>query len=138
VLGLPYHDHIQLPQCLHLIPSLARFKLWTANPQIVIDLFAALADIPSLLANLHTPAIRFMTSSLRASFCDSPIVSDSSWRTLLRVLSTRRLALHIFPATESLPLDVIAAFRELAAGGLQIHIGDENNNLIDTASEEEI
>jgi hypothetical protein len=108
------------------------------KPADCVDLFAALADIPSLLPNLHTPAIRFMTSSLRASFCDAPIVSDSSWRTLLRVLSTRRLVLHIFPATESLPLDDIAAFRELAAGGLQIHIGDEKNNLIDTASEEEI
>jgi hypothetical protein len=48
----------------------------------------------------------------------------------------RRIQLEIKPVA-SPPADVLAALRELAAGGLQIYIGNDKQNFIDSPSEKE-
>jgi hypothetical protein len=128
-LGLPYNlpDPIQPHISLHLIPSLVRLKLH-APMQSVADFFAALAEAPSLLPNLHTLTIDSMA-------LDSPSISASSWRTLLRVLSARRIQIRITSVTEP-PVDVLAALRELAVDGPQIYVGNTERNFVDSLSGE--
>jgi hypothetical protein len=131
VLGLPNHDSIRLHQSLHLIPSLARFKIWVPDAQAVVALFVALADSPSLLPKLQRLVVRTMP---RHPPPTSPYISQFSWPTLLRVLSTRRFQFHISSVTEP-PVDVLAALRELAADGIKIYIGTRERNFVDLPSE---
>ncbi|KAJ7208435.1 hypothetical protein B0H12DRAFT_430293 [Mycena haematopus] len=116
-LGWEFYDSpnsIQLHECLHLIPSLAEFRMWASDSQVVTTLFAALADSPSLLPNLRNLKIHMVDSD----------ISDSSWRTLHGVVSTRRLQLSISPVEVSPPADILAAFRELLNDGEEIFIGN--------------
>jgi hypothetical protein len=132
----------QLHQCLRLIPTLSRFKLQAPAAQLVTDLFAALDSSPSLLPNLCDFTIQFLlrwATGFRSHWVDDPTlftISDSFWRMLLRVLSMRRIRLEIKPVA-SPPADVLAALRELAAGGLQMYIGNDKQNFIDSPSEKE-
>ncbi|KAJ7853683.1 hypothetical protein B0H14DRAFT_3136792 [Mycena olivaceomarginata] len=131
-LSLDSTDFIELLQCLPFVPTLSRFKIWALEAQPVANLLAALVDSPSLLPNLRSLAIVTLTSDQPAT---SPFISASTWDMLLRLLSARPIELHITSVPEP-PVDVLAALRELAAGGLHIHIGDDEHNVLDFRSEE--
>ncbi|KAJ7208441.1 hypothetical protein B0H12DRAFT_1330165 [Mycena haematopus] len=106
---------INLHECLHLIPSLARFEMWRPDALIVADLFVILVDSPSLLPNLHHLTIHMRWNSTG--------ISDPSWRTLLRAVSTRRIQFHVVgDCIEEPPADVLAALRELVDDRVEIHI----------------
>ncbi|KAJ7218877.1 hypothetical protein B0H12DRAFT_327177 [Mycena haematopus] len=120
---------VHLDECLRLIPSLARFKMWGPDSQLVADLFTALDDFPSLLLNLASLTINMVHYSFSAT--TSSVISNSAWWTLLRVVSTRRMQLHIVPV-ELPPADIIDAFRQLVVEGVDIHIGTEELNSLDS------
>ncbi|KAF7375501.1 hypothetical protein MSAN_00438100 [Mycena sanguinolenta] len=116
----------QLHECLGLIPTLTRFKIWQPSVEAVTELFVALADSPSLLPNLHD-----LTVHLRPADHDAPNLPEFSWRTLIRALSTRRVEqLHIAPVATSPPMDVLASLRELATTGAKMHVGTEELNFV--------
>ncbi|KAF7361505.1 F-box domain-containing protein [Mycena sanguinolenta] len=120
----PEKDIIHLHECLHLIPSLARFQMWGPEIPIVADLFAALADSPSLLPNLRRLIIH--TFTLYTDF-----IPDSFWRTLLRMVSTRHVQLHLGFFREAPPPDIFAALQELVNDDVEIHlINGENRDII--------
>ncbi|KAJ6510658.1 hypothetical protein C8R45DRAFT_1068620 [Mycena sanguinolenta] len=122
--GFYFTDPVHLLECLHFIPSLARFGMWMADSRAVNALFAALADSPSLLPNLRNLTIYLATGG------EEPNILDS-WRVLLRVLSTRRVVdLQILPVTLPPPADVLASLRELVAAGVEIYIGNEECNFV--------
>jgi phosphatidylserine/phosphatidylglycerophosphate/cardiolipin synthase-like enzyme len=73
-----------------------------------------------MLPNLHTLIV----------FIDFNWVSDSSWETLLRALSARRIQLqkvHVYvsryPHVVIPEAEILAAFRELAADGIDVYVG---------------
>ncbi|KAJ7237743.1 hypothetical protein B0H12DRAFT_1138507 [Mycena haematopus] len=116
----------ELHECLHLIPRLAHFETrWPDQiTHIVPDLVAALADSSSLLPNLQSLTIRMPGGRF-----DIP---DSYWQTFLRAVSTRRLQLHIAGPHFRMPsVDILTAFKELAADGVQIYIGNKEHNFVD-------
>ncbi|KAF7375502.1 F-box domain-containing protein [Mycena sanguinolenta] len=119
-------ESVQLHSCLRLIPTLTRFKIWRPSVQVVTELFVALVDSPSLLPNL-----RDLTIHLYHADRDPPNLSESSWRTLIRALSTRRVErLYIVPILVSPPMDVLASLRDLVANGAEMHIGTEELNFV--------
>ncbi|KAJ6477604.1 hypothetical protein C8R45DRAFT_363353 [Mycena sanguinolenta] len=121
-LGCGRLDSLQLHECLGLIPTLTRLKMWKPSADVVTGLFTALADTPSLLPNLRDLTIHILTGN------DYPL-SDSSWRNLVRALSTRRLKqLYIVPVAASPPTDVLDSLRQLVAAGANIHVGTEERN----------
>ncbi|KAJ6510692.1 hypothetical protein C8R45DRAFT_1207568 [Mycena sanguinolenta] len=120
VLRWPYYwRNVDLLECLRLLPSLARFR-WIAALSAVTDLFAAMADSPSLLPNLRHLNITLMPNA----------ISDFYWTTLVHALSTRRMQLSIVPVTEPPPANVLASLRELVLDGVEIHIGTEESNFV--------
>ncbi|KAF8158913.1 hypothetical protein K438DRAFT_2025976 [Mycena galopus ATCC 62051] len=75
-----------------------------ADSRVVGGLFSALADTLSLLANLSH-------LSIGISHWDQSDIPQSSWRTLVRALSTRRLQLCPLAVFSTVPpVDVVAAF----------------------------
>ncbi|KAJ7266364.1 hypothetical protein B0H12DRAFT_1230153 [Mycena haematopus] len=117
VMGYQHHptpNSIELHECFHLIPSLARFEMWRPDTQSVEHLSAALADSPSLLPNLRSLTIH-TASYIR--------ISSSAWRTLVRAVSTRRIQFHLVGhPSRAPPADVLDAFRELVGDGVEISI----------------
>jgi hypothetical protein len=116
----------RLRESLHLVPTLTLFYVWRPGSDFTAELFTALAD-SSLLPNLHTLTIDLYHSD----------IFDSSCMTFLRALSARRTQLQIVrvtlaagPPASLKPADVLAAFRELVADGMQVHIGTEKYNFI--------
>ncbi|KAJ7828000.1 hypothetical protein B0H13DRAFT_304508 [Mycena leptocephala] len=126
--GSAHLDSDELHECFRLLPTLTRFEIRRPTLILVAKLFDALADSPSLLPNLHSLIIHLYSSSM----------PDSSWKTLLRALSTRRTQLQIVqvqlyvgpPLSLKPGADVLAAFRELIADGMQVHIGTQDSNFI--------
>ncbi|KAF7375481.1 F-box domain-containing protein [Mycena sanguinolenta] len=127
-LGWEYNilQSAQLHDCLRLIPTLTRFKMWHPSSEVIAELFTALADSPSLLPNLHNLTIHILDMD------HSPAeISYVSWRTLVRALSTRRVEhLYIVSVEVSPPTDVLASLRELIAHGASIHVGIEEANFL--------
>ncbi|KAJ6477638.1 hypothetical protein C8R45DRAFT_1007522 [Mycena sanguinolenta] len=121
-MGLKFNA-VQLCNWLRLIPSLTRFTMWKPNPQVVMELFAALADSPSLLPDLHDLTIQMHTE-------DASHISESSWRTFARALSTRRMEQLYIVSVGSPPADVLGFLRELVAHGATIHVGTEELNFV--------
>jgi hypothetical protein len=116
----------RLRESLHLVPTLTLFYVWRPGSDFTAELFIALAD-SSLLPNLHTLTIDLYHSD----------IFDSSCMTFLRALSARRTKLQTVRVTLAVgaplslePADVLAAFRELVADGMQVHIGTEKDNFI--------
>ncbi|KAJ7860518.1 hypothetical protein B0H13DRAFT_2073788 [Mycena leptocephala] len=116
----------RLRESLHLLPTLTLFYVWRPGSDFTAELFIALAD-SSLLPNLHTLTIDLYHSD----------IFDSSCMTFLRALSARRTKLQTVRVTLAVgaplslePADVLAAFRELVADGMQVHIGTEKDNFI--------
>ncbi|KAJ6477567.1 hypothetical protein C8R45DRAFT_1007353 [Mycena sanguinolenta] len=119
-------ESVHLRDCLQPIPTLTRFRMWQPDADVVMELFDALADFPSLLPNLHDLTIHIFDTARSPSN-----ISDLSWRTLVRALSTRRMdRLYIVPVKASPPPDVLASLRELVADGANMHVGTEQLNYI--------
>ncbi|KAF7333496.1 F-box domain-containing protein [Mycena venus] len=120
-----------LEECLRLVPSVTYFELYAKrNEQHMKDLFTSLADSPStLLPNLHTLKIKHDCSS----------VSESVYDAYLHALSVRRAQIvcaHVikrddYDDQEKPSLEVCAGLRQLAAGGMDIHIGTLKKNFIE-------
>ncbi|KAF8176698.1 hypothetical protein K438DRAFT_1979058 [Mycena galopus ATCC 62051] len=109
---------------LHLIPSLTRLEIQPADPQFAVNLFASLAESPSLLPN-----IRRLTIHLRSYSVNT--ISDPDWRVILQALLTRRrIQLRIFPVVVPSP-EVLEAFKDLSVDGVQMHIGTEDHNYLE-------
>jgi hypothetical protein len=128
----------QLAECLHLVPTLTRLEVRWPATSLATELFATLADSPSLLPNLIGLTVRprnFDTSSPYASD-----TAESLWKTLLRALSARRAQLRVVRvklthesslSSSSKPAaDILATFRELAADGMELYIGAEEHNFV--------
>ncbi|KAJ6488942.1 hypothetical protein C8R45DRAFT_993240 [Mycena sanguinolenta] len=128
-LGWEWHnvDRSELRECLRLIPSLTRFAMWMPESEAVIQLFANLVDDPSLLPNLRDLAIHIRVTA----HSPEPDISETSWWTLVRAVSTRRMEqLYIGPVAVSPPPDILASLRELVTGGANIHVGTEDINFV--------
>ncbi|KAJ7449988.1 hypothetical protein B0H11DRAFT_323287 [Mycena galericulata] len=133
VSGRGRSDFTLLAECLFLVPTLARFELWYPNTTLAEDLFAALAN-PSLriLPNLEDVTIRHPFSSTVFS-----VLPGSFWEMLLRALSARRTQIRVVhietsrrPEPSKPAADILAAFRELAADGMDIFVGTGEQNLL--------
>jgi len=118
-------DFVGLAECLRLIPTLMRLEAWRPRGRVAEQLFAALAESPSLLPNLHTLTIHLSAPEVAET-------SDSFWTKLSLALAARRAQFRVFHLKIPVRLpdswmpapDITAAFRELAADGAQICIGD--------------
>ncbi|KAJ7482151.1 hypothetical protein B0H11DRAFT_2193269 [Mycena galericulata] len=119
----------QLVECLRLVPALTHLDLGLWPMSRVEEIFAALAESPPhLLSNLRSLIIRLYFVNGHATF------TLSSWNTLLRALSVRRTQIrvvHVTISESSKPtVDILAAFKELVAGGMVIFVGTEEQNFI--------
>ncbi|KAJ6477634.1 hypothetical protein C8R45DRAFT_1007511 [Mycena sanguinolenta] len=124
VLGCQFVATPPLRDCLCLIPTLTRFKMWEPDMDMVADLFDALAADSSLLPNLRDLTIHI-------DIGDESDIPDFSWRSLVRAFSTRRMEqFYIVPVVVSPPTDVLASLRELAAAGSKMHVGVEDWNFV--------
>ncbi|KAJ6558251.1 hypothetical protein B0H19DRAFT_1150562 [Mycena capillaripes] len=115
-------DFSGLYECLCLAPTLVQFEIRVGghSPVLLEELLGALAD-SAMLPNLHILTIH-----------DSPMISYPLY---LRALVARRAELRIIrivmPDDASRPtVGIIAAFRDLVVGGMQLHIGPEDCNFI--------
>ncbi|KAJ6516847.1 hypothetical protein C8R47DRAFT_406650 [Mycena vitilis] len=111
-----YAEFIELDECFRLIPALTSFELWWPGADLTAALFTALTDSPSLVPNLQRLLIH------------PHDMSDSYWRTFLRVLSARRNELKIVNVQvkfgpPEIAEDVRNALRALVVDGMQIDIG---------------
>ncbi|KAJ6558197.1 hypothetical protein B0H19DRAFT_1235138 [Mycena capillaripes] len=124
--GDPHLDFIQLAECLRLVPTLTRFEIWELEFTTLHELFVALAESSSpIIPNLR---------NLSLQQC-SPDIPHSSWKTLLRALArwrTKLQTIHInmkAGAVKPTP-DILAAFAELVADGIQVYIGTTETNFL--------
>ncbi|KAF7375482.1 F-box domain-containing protein [Mycena sanguinolenta] len=116
-------DSLDLYEYLRSVPKLTKFTMWLPGSDVVTELFAAFADY-SLLPSLDDLTIYLNHEG-------NLHISDSSWRTLVRVLSSRGMEqLYITPILVSLPMDVLDSLRELTIDGANIWIGTEERNFV--------
>jgi hypothetical protein len=128
VIRLGTADIVQLVECFHFLPTLLRFEIWRPKASFVVEFLAVLAESPSLLPNLHSLIIHLFQSP----------IPEFIWETLLRALLARRTQLQLVhvdlfyssPASFKPTEDILAAFRDLAATGVQIFIGNRKCNFI--------
>ncbi|KAF7328824.1 F-box domain-containing protein [Mycena venus] len=120
VLGYEFMDPLSFHECFGLIPTLTWITIHWAGSEGLADSVTVLADTPSLLPNLQRLDVHVEFLS------DFP---DSFWRTLLRVPLTRGIQFEFFGVSEP-PADILAAFRKLAADGMQVHVGTIPRNFI--------
>jgi hypothetical protein len=125
-------DFVSLSVCLRLMPDLRRFEVWyyPTVPGTTEQLFAALAEFPSLLPRLSTLVIRLGQKR---------DISESFWTVLSRALASRCIQLMAFhlmvpsrlPVSE-IPAQVIATFGEVVMGGTEVRISatQERWNLV--------
>ncbi|KAJ7464799.1 hypothetical protein B0H11DRAFT_2198011 [Mycena galericulata] len=130
VLGgaLDSDDFEGLDECLRLVPTLARLELWWWPVTRRLDeLFPA--SLPCLLPDLRSLTIRLY----------SPATEPLWWETLLRVLTVRRTQIQIVfielvgpgeVSSSEIAANIIAGFKELVAGGMNLHIGNQAQNLL--------
>jgi len=118
----------QVEEWLRLIPSLAHLELYVHTTSFLDALLSALAESSShLLPNLHTLKIWY-----------DHVISESSYWTLLRALSNRRMQLVCvevrlgtsLPAQPELEPDVRSGLQQLVAAGMDIRIGTDFQNFI--------
>ncbi|KAJ6523353.1 hypothetical protein B0H19DRAFT_1201916 [Mycena capillaripes] len=126
--GFEIFSSAELEEWLRFIPSVSYLQLRARRTPVVDGLFSTLADPASrtLLPNLHTLKIQY----------DSPPLSSSSYRTLLRALSVRRAPLvcldlrSLYARHTDIESDVYNELRQLAAEGMDIHIGTNHSNFL--------
>jgi hypothetical protein len=119
ILNLWSSDIENLHRFLRLVPDLMRLEVWCPACRLMEELFAMLAESPSLVPRLNTLVIHFPRS-----------FSGSFWTALPRTLAARRTELHGFRLHVPEPLSAsempapshIDAFRELAVGGTRVRI----------------
>ncbi|KAJ7458025.1 hypothetical protein B0H11DRAFT_2062361 [Mycena galericulata] len=122
----PIQDVDRLIECFRLVPALTHLDLGWWPTFRVEDILAALAESPPhVLSNLGSLIIRLYRDST---------FSESSWETLLRALSVRRTQIrvvHVETLEFTKPAaDIFAAFKDLAAGGMDIFVGSGEHNLL--------
>ncbi|KAJ7748742.1 hypothetical protein DFH07DRAFT_829658 [Mycena maculata] len=127
-----------LEECLLLVPALAQLELWGPTDQFAEEIFSAIADSSPthILPNL---------CSLIIHLDGDVTISPYFWTTLLRALSGRCSQLTYFKmvrqrswASDPEPdvytafpePNVYTAFRQLAADGMEIHVGTEERSII--------
>ncbi|KAJ7512409.1 hypothetical protein B0H11DRAFT_1951100 [Mycena galericulata] len=121
----------RLDECLHLVPTLTHFDLWCPSTRAMDELFATLAQSPSLLPNLCS-----WTIGLDPAWNNR--ISSASWEALLRVLTARHTQIQIvhvafqYDARTILKLaaDILAGFRALVDGGMELYIGPHRQSFI--------
>ncbi|KAJ6477623.1 hypothetical protein C8R45DRAFT_1216574 [Mycena sanguinolenta] len=124
--GFGFMGSTELHDCFSLIPTLTRFRMWCPGSGPMAGFFTVLADNPSLLPNLHD-----LTISNHNDLRIETHISESSWRTLVRALSARRIEqLYIGTVRLSPPTDVLDSFRELVAHGAAIYVGYGRQNYV--------
>ncbi|KAJ7871233.1 hypothetical protein B0H14DRAFT_3570983 [Mycena olivaceomarginata] len=123
VLGQEY-DFLPLAEYLHFAPDLKQFELWETYCSLVEELFGVLAGSASLLPQLSILIINLTDD-------EDPEISYSFWNAALGALVARHTQLLFFHLTipiltdSDMPApDIIAAFRELVADGMQVHISE--------------
>ncbi|KAJ7453628.1 hypothetical protein B0H11DRAFT_2288133 [Mycena galericulata] len=124
--GCANEDITQLDECLRLVPTLVRFELWWPEGSVTVEqFFAPWAESPSsLLPNLRSLTIKFHST---------PNIPDSAWEALLRVFTARRTKIRTirikFYSPSSKPsAQILAAFEELVADGMEVYIGTEDQD----------
>jgi hypothetical protein len=123
ILGEYSPSLVPLVECLRLVPTLTRFKLCRSSVYLVAEFFAALAESYPVVPNLHSLTI----------YLNSSTITDSSWKTLLRALSSRRTQLQIVHigmifGSPALAPEILDGFRQLAADGMQVYVGTNIGN----------
>ncbi|KAJ7871231.1 hypothetical protein B0H14DRAFT_2724858 [Mycena olivaceomarginata] len=115
-------DFLSLAECLRFAPDLKQFELQETYYSLAEELFGALIESASLLPQLSILIINLTDN-------EDPEISYSFWNTALGALVARRtqllffrLTIPILTALEMPTPDIIAAFRELVADGMQVHI----------------
>ncbi|KAJ7902892.1 hypothetical protein B0H14DRAFT_2667982 [Mycena olivaceomarginata] len=112
-------------QYLGILPHLRRLEVWYPRCHSVEQFFVALAEYPFLLPRLDTLVMHFNRDQERN-------LSDSFWEELNRALVARRTQFQLFHLTVAAGIwvpqwktpapDMIAAFTELAADGVEIRL----------------
>ncbi|KAJ7464801.1 hypothetical protein B0H11DRAFT_2285063 [Mycena galericulata] len=127
VLGdaLDSDDFEGLNESLRLVPTLARLELRSWPVTRRLDELVP-ASLPGLLPDLRSLTIGF--------YLPEPLW----WETLLRVLTARRAQIQIVfiefggeVSSCKIAANILAGFKELVAGGMKIHIGNQAQNLLD-------
>ncbi|KAJ7457919.1 hypothetical protein B0H11DRAFT_2199517 [Mycena galericulata] len=120
----------KMEECFSLLPMLTHLELWNPDPTTAALVFTILGNSPHLLPNL---------TGLTFNFLD--LFPESWWyERVLRALSMcpTRLAFACFLLEPSKDLEgdseieatVLEGLRQLVAGGMKIHIGTEQQNLV--------
>ncbi|KAJ7457930.1 hypothetical protein B0H11DRAFT_2286723 [Mycena galericulata] len=127
--GVKYGGIDQLVECLRLVPTVTHFELWYPETRAA-GAFTFLAETPPrLLPNLRSLTIR----------PDSRIpISDYLWETLFCALVVRRTQIQIvhieyesWCSASLMPAsNILAAFEELAAAGMEVYFGTRTQNFL--------
>ncbi|KAJ7739079.1 hypothetical protein DFH07DRAFT_892494 [Mycena maculata] len=117
----------EMKECLALLPTLTHFEVQPIGQHVADGFITTLGSSPHLLPNAS--AITFQ-----------PFYPPVEWyQKLLTVLSARRDQIRIvqviwadnpYQTREAPPQDVCVRLRQLAADGMEIHIGTEQRNYI--------
>ncbi|KAF7361460.1 hypothetical protein MSAN_01179100 [Mycena sanguinolenta] len=121
-LGDVFHTKFdELVECLRLVPDLERLEMWYARCLTVEELMTALAGSPPLLP--HIKALSFHLAGYEEIEWPTLARTLAALRTQLRLQSFHLVGLHRAPSAAKMPTPVIiAAFRELAADGMEVCI----------------
>ncbi|KAJ7682359.1 hypothetical protein DFH06DRAFT_293086 [Mycena polygramma] len=124
-------NSVTLPECLHLVPTLQHFEVFSMGTSLLYGFLTALAHSPSLVPDLHSLRIInfYMSGAVEPGPC---------WELLLRVLSSRSTIRTVYIGYEPRYPDlgpaaaILDALGEMVMGGLQIYIGivDVDSNLV--------
>ncbi|KAJ7682347.1 hypothetical protein DFH06DRAFT_292781 [Mycena polygramma] len=124
-------NSVTLPECLHLVPTLQHFEMFSMGTSLLHELLTALINSPSLVPDLHSLRIVWL-------YLSDNIEPGPCWELLLRVLSSRSQLriVHIVTGREIPDLKpatgILDALGEMVMGGRQIYIGNtgRNSNLV--------
>ncbi|KAJ7512414.1 hypothetical protein B0H11DRAFT_481017 [Mycena galericulata] len=125
----------RLDECLRLVPTLTHLDLWCPSRRAMDEMFATLAQSPSLLPNLCSWTIWLDPA------WNNPInpISSASWEDLLRALTARRTHIQIVHVAferifaselRKVAADILAELGELVAGGMELYFGPDRQNFI--------
>ncbi|KAK7039440.1 hypothetical protein R3P38DRAFT_3261794 [Favolaschia claudopus] len=119
---------------LVLVPDLQSLELWYADGRVATDLFSELAypsRFSSLIPHLHTLIVHIDLRSIYRTtqlFWEKLELALVSRRAQLKVMQIRFLPVHHVRAILQPTSSTLAAFKELAEDGMQIHITDILDN----------